>query len=149
MQIMICGSMQFAKKMLQVKKSLEELGFTVRVPCDIQKFIDEPNFSTDNHEKDYKHCLENDVIKTDMKSVVESDAILVLNYPKHNIEGYIGASTLMEIGLAYYHNKKILLLFPPPKLEEAKHSHELSIMQPYVLGGDINNIKKFCSSLGG
>ena len=135
--------MQFAKKMLLAKKKLEKLGLTVKVPCDIKKFIDESNFSTDNHEEDYKHCLENDVIKTDMKSVVESDAILVLNYPKDNIEGHIGTSTLMEIGLAYFHNKKILLLFPLPKLEKARYSHELSIMQPQILKGDIKNIKKF------
>ena len=142
---MICGSMHFAKKMLQVKKKLEKLGFKVKVPCDTQKFVDDPTYSTDNHDENYKHCLKYNIMKTDMKSVVESDAILVLNYPKYKIDGYIGASALMEIGLAYYHGKKIFLLYPPPELKKARHTHEITIMQPYILEGDINNVKKNCS----
>lgn len=129
--------------MIQAKKKLEKLGFEVKLPCDIDKFINEPNFSTDKHEEDLKHCLKNDVIKTDMKSAAESDAILVLNYPKHGTDGYIGASSLMEIGLAYYHGIKIFLLFSPPKLKDARYSHELSIIQPHILDGEIDNIKKF------
>ncbi len=142
---MISGSMQFARQMLQAKKKLEKMGFKVQLPSDTEKFINEPNYSTDNHEENYKHCLENDIMKTDMKSVVKSDAILVLNYPKYNLKGYVGASTLMEIGLAYYHGKKIFILFPPPKLKEARYTHELLIMQPHILNGDLNNIKKFLS----
>jgi hypothetical protein len=53
----------------------------------------------------------------------------------------MGASVLMEIGLAYYLKKKIFLLYPPPPLDVAKYSHEVLIMQPIILNGDLSKIK--------
>jgi len=141
MKITICGSMHFAKEMLEVQRKLGEIGHKAEVPCDTQKFVDEPDFTTDNHEEDYKHCLETDVVRKSFKSIEEGDAILVLNYPKNGVKGYIGASVLMEIGLAYYFHKKIFLLYPLPPINEVKSTHEILIMQPIVLNGDLNGIK--------
>lgn len=140
MKIMICGSMHFAKEMMEAKKRLEEMGHEAEVPCDTQKFIDEPDFTTDNHEENHKHCIENDIIRKCFNTIAESDAILLLNYPKNDIDGYVGASGLMEIGLAYHLGKKIFLLNPPPRLEEAKYTHEILIMQPVILNGDLGKI---------
>lgn len=141
MKIFICGRMYFAKEMLEVRKKLEEMGYAVEVPCDTQKFVDEPQFTTDNHEENYQHCLENDIIRKSFNSIAESDAILILNYSKNGVNGYVGASSLMEIGLAYHLNKKIFLLYPPPPVKEAKYSHEILIMQPIILNGDLDLIK--------
>ncbi len=141
MRIFICGSMYFAKEMLGVKKKLEEMGYVAEVPCDTQKFVDDSDFTTDNHEENYQHCIENDIIRKSFDSIAESDAILMLNYPKNGINGYVGASGIMEIGLAYYLNKKIFLLYPPPPVKEVKSSHEILIMQPIILNGDFSKIQ--------
>ena len=141
MKVFICGSMYFAKEMLAAKKKLEEMGHVVEIPCDTQEFIDNQDLTTDNHEEDYKHCIENDIIRKSFNTITESDAILVLNYPKNGVNGYVGASGLMEIGLAYYLDKKVFLLNPPPKVEEAKSSHEILIMQPVILNGNLDLIK--------
>ncbi|MFH1364071.1 MAG: hypothetical protein ABIH52_00270 [Candidatus Aenigmatarchaeota archaeon] len=140
MKIMICGSMHFAKDMMETKKKLEELGHDAEVPCDTQMFIDDPNFTTDNHEENHKHCQENDIIRTCFNEIENRDAILVLNLPKNGVDGYVGASSFMEIGLAYHFRKKIFLLHPPPKVEDAKSSHEIIVMQPTILDGDLSKI---------
>jgi hypothetical protein len=140
MKITICGSMHFAKEMLENKKTLEEIGHIVNVAPDTQKFIDEPNFTTDNHEEDYNHAVENDIIRKHFNLISGSEAILVLNYPKNGIDGYIGGCVLMEIGLAYYLKKKIFLLYPPSSINLIKYSHEILIMQPIILNGDLTKI---------
>jgi len=132
--------MHFAKEMLEAKKKLEEVGHTVEVPCDTQKFVDNSEMTTDNHEENYKWCIDNDIIRECFNSIAKNDAILLLNYPKNELNGYVGASGLMEIGLAYYLNKKIFLLYPPPSVKEAKYSHEIIIMQPIILNGNLNLI---------
>lgn len=141
MKIFICGSMYLAKEMLEAKKKLEELGHIAEVPCDTELFVDNPDMTTDSHEENYKHCVDNDIIRKSFNSIAENDAILILNYPKNGVEGYVGASGLMEIGLAYYLNKKIFLLYPPPPVKEVKSSHEILIMQPVVLNGNLDSIK--------
>ncbi len=141
MKIFICGSMHFSKKMLEVQKKLQESGHIVGVPCDTCEFADDSDMTTDNHEENYKWCIDNDIIRKCFDSIAESDAVLFLNYPKNGVVGYVGASGLMEIGLAYYLKKKIFLLYPPPPVKEAKYSHEILIMQPVILDGDLSKIK--------
>ena len=140
MKIFICGSMHFAKEMLEAQKKLKEFGHIVEVPCDTRLFIDKPDMTTDNHEEDSKHCIDNDIIRKSFNSIAENDAILVLNYPKDGVNGYVGASGLMEIGLAYFLKKKIFLLYSPPPVKETKYSHEIFIMQPVILNGDLSLI---------
>jgi len=140
MKIFICGSMHFSKEMIEAKKKLKEMGHIAEVPCDAQEFVNNHKMTTDNHEKNYKWCIDNDIVRKCFNSIAKSDAVLFLNYPKNGIDGYIGASCLMEIGLAYHLNKKIFLLYSPPPVKEAKYSHEIIIMQPTILNGNLNLI---------
>jgi hypothetical protein len=143
MRIVICGSMRFAKEMMEAKKKLEKMGHNAEVPCDIQKFLDDPNFTTDNHEENYKHAIETDVMRECYNKIEKSDAIVVLNYTKNGVQGHIGANSLIEIGLAYHFKKKIFLLNNPPDVMKEKSTHEVLIMQPIVLHGDLNKIQKY------
>lgn len=140
MKIFICGSMHFAKEMFEAQKKLKELGHAVEIPCDAQEFVDNHQMTTDNHKENYKWCIDNDIIRKCFNAITESDAVLLLNYPKNKTDGYVGASGLMEIGLAYHLNKKVFLLYPPPPVKEAKYTHEILIMQPTILNGDLNLI---------
>ena len=140
MKIFICASMYFAKEMLDIKKKLKEMGHIAEVPCDTQDFVSKPEMTTDNHEENYKWCIDNDIIRKCFNSIAESDAVLLLNYPKNGLNGYVGASGLMEVALAYHLKKKIFLLYPPPSPKEVKSSHEILIMQPTILNGDLNLI---------
>src|SRR3989344_4599554 len=132
MKIMICGSMTFAKEMLETKKKLERLGHKVNVPLDTQSHIENPKL-IDDFESNYKHVQETDIMKKCFNLIAKSDAILVLNRLKNGIKGYVGTSSLMEIGLAYYLNKKIFLLNSIPESRDHRWAHELSIIKPTIL----------------
>ncbi|MBI4176188.1 MAG: hypothetical protein HY518_03210, partial [Candidatus Aenigmarchaeota archaeon] len=134
MKIKICGSMAFSREMIEAKKRLDSMGHAAEIPCDAVT-VAEGLYDNTDMEADFEHCVKNDVIRKDLKSLSECDAILVLNYPKNGINGYIGASTLMEIGLAYHLGLKIFLLNKPPPVEKARYSHELRIINPVVLYG--------------
>ncbi|MBU1177900.1 nucleoside 2-deoxyribosyltransferase [Patescibacteria group bacterium] len=140
MKITICGSMTFAGKMSEAKKELEKQGHVVFVPCDIEKHLENPAL-VDNFAEDLPHMIANDVIRDHFDLIEKSDAIVVLNYPKNGCDGYVGASTLMEMGVAYYLHKKIFTLFDIPASDKARWAHEVSAMQPVVLAGDLGKIK--------
>lgn len=140
MKIMIVGSMTFAKDMMKFKQELEILGHDVMVPCDAEFHVENEEI-IDNLEEDYKHLTENDILRKCFNLVAQSDAILVLNKPKYDIPGYIGTSTLMEIGIAYHLGKKIFILHNVPSSKEYRWTHEIRVMQPEIINEDLSLIK--------
>ena len=132
--------MSFAKEMLEAQKTLQGMGHTAEVPCDTDMHIEKPEF-IDNIDGNYVHCLEKDIVWKCFDLVAKADAILLLNYPKNNIGGYVGTSSLMELGLAYYLKKKLYLLYPFPDPNKIRWAHEVSIMLPVILNGDLKNLK--------
>ncbi len=139
MRIQICGSMTFAKEMKKAQKKLEELGHTVTVPTNTQKHIADPTFQ-DNLSLNLVEGRKNKVLKKNFDLIAVSDAILVLNYSKNNIDGYVGASTLMEIGLAHYLGKKVFLFNKIPHYSDVRWAHELEIIQPVIINQDLTKI---------
>jgi hypothetical protein len=135
MKITICGSMFFSKEMLLVKTELEKAEHTVFVPSDVHDCAENPDLAAD-----VEHCLRTNVQEECFNNVANSDAILVLNYKKNGIEGYIGGATLMEIGIAQHLKKKIFLLNPVPKVEDLRYSVEIQIAKPVILNGNLNLI---------
>jgi hypothetical protein len=140
MKIMICGSMSFAEKMRMLQHDLQEMGHEVLVPADVDLFIENPKFN-DDLALDREHLMTNDVIRKCFDLLAASEFVLFLNYPKNGISGYLGASMLMEIGLAYYLRKEICLLFPLPSAAEARWAHEVSSFSPLILNGDIEPLR--------
>jgi len=136
MKITICGSMNFAKEMLETKSELEKMGHQAIVPQSVHDCLKNPELNMD-----LDYCRERNVQEECFKSVAEGEAILVLNYERNGIKGYIGGATLMEIGLAQHLNKKIFLLYPPPKIEDLRYSVEIQLAKPIVLNGNLDLIK--------
>ena len=143
MRLMVCGSMRFAKQMLDAKQQLQRMGHEALVPVDTELFAADPAMSTDDHEGNYRHCIDNDIVRRCLEQLAASDAILVLNLEKNGVSGHIGANSLIEIGLAYYLKKKIFLLHAPPSVTEEKSTHEVLIMQPVVLDGDLSRLQAY------
>ena len=133
---MICGSMHFAKKMLEAQKILKNLGHDAMIPCDTHECLDNPNLNMD-----LEHCVNMEIDKSCFNKVAKSEAIVVLNYPKNNINGYVGGATLMEIGLARHLDKKIFLLHNVPSEDDLRYAHEIKLAGSIVLGGDLTKIK--------
>ena len=125
MKITICGSTAFIKEMEAVANQLKHLGHEVEFPpveftdgdgkkwqtLDYYKFkksepFEDPEFLNNHTQRirDHFACVE------------WCDVVLVTNYDKNDVANYIGPNTLMEMGLAFYLNKKIYLLNPIPNV---------------------------------
>lgn len=131
--------MKFAKEMFAAKETLEKMGHEVQVPHTIELNIDDEQL-TDDLDQNFLNCIENDTMRKCFQQVADSDAVVVLNYPKNGIDGYVGTSTLMEMGIAYFMHKKLFTLFPYPSDKEERWAHEVRIMQPQVLNGDLSKV---------
>lgn len=138
MKITVGGSMTFAKEQVEMKKKLEELGHEILITDDIESFAKDEKIKQ-SFEDELKLCLEYDVIRSFFNKIAESDAYLICNYEKNGVLGYLGASVLMEIGLAYYLNKKIYLLSEIDK--EQKYALEIAVMAPIIVNDDLTKIK--------
>lgn len=140
MKIMICGSMSFAKEIAELQSQLMSFGYDVLIPCDTELHIEKPGF-IDDLDKDREHLVENNIMKRCFDILADSEAVIFLNLPKNNIDGYIGTSSLMEMGLAYYLGKKIYLMYPYPDPHIHRWAHEVASFHPIILNGDVGSLR--------
>lgn len=141
MKITICGSMKFSGKMLETKKELEKNGHIAYIPCDTEDHVKDEELKDkfDNDlENELKHCFEKDVLRDGFDNIEKSDAIIHLNYPKNGIDGYIGPSGLMEIGVSFHLKKKIYLMNEVNKNQ--KWALEVLLTKPIILNGNLGKI---------
>jgi len=140
MKVTIVGSSVFAKQMVEYRDKIIALGhennlhehYIAQGTGGMKDMIERINKEHANVK------IENDYIKHHYNEITESDAILVLNLDKNGIKNYIGGNTLMELGFAHVHNKKIFLLNPIP---EMGYSEEIKAVQPIILNGSLSLIK--------
>jgi nucleoside 2-deoxyribosyltransferase len=90
-----------------------------------------------NDEERINVKIEHDFIREHFRKIEQADAILVLNYKKKDIEGYIGGNTFLEMGHAFGLGKKIYLLYPVPAMD---YNVEMHAMQPIILDGDLTKL---------
>ncbi|MCA9459964.1 MAG: hypothetical protein KC550_05445 [Nanoarchaeota archaeon] len=149
MIITICSSVDFTPKIIEIKKELENKGHKVNIPYFTQKIIEGKVSYTEymkSKEKDggdilLRNAQAMDMIQRYWNFIKNSDAILVLNINKKGIENYIGGSTLMEMGFAYGHGKKIYLFNPVPDRSERMHYvDEILDLKPIILNGNLEKL---------
>jgi nucleoside 2-deoxyribosyltransferase len=146
MKITICGSIAFFREMLQIKNKLEKINHQVKMP---PTHIPDQNGNMISVEQYYKirKAENNDqswiwqekekAMRDHFDKVEWADAVLILNYSKRNVENYIGANTLLEMGLAFHLEKKIYLL---NKIPEISYKEEILGMRPIVIDNDLTKI---------
>lgn len=133
MKIIICGSVAFAKEMLEIKQKLEKQNHIVIVPANTDKYA---NGTIDVENKWEK--IELDVIRAYFEKIKKTDAILVINKDKNNVKNYVGGNSLIEIAFAHVLHKKVFLLNPIPQIN---YSDEIEAMNPVILNNDLSKIK--------
>jgi len=149
MKITICGSMTFYNEMLTLKKDLESLGHEVLIPSLALEVPGEGKYfgqyMEDNGgidafpEGHLLWQLKSDAISEHFEKIEKSDSILVANYEKKGVSGYVGGNTLIEIGLAFYLKKKIFIFNNVSS--EISYKQEIMGMQPIILNRDLSKIK--------
>ena len=134
MIIAICGSIKFFDQMLEVKNQLEQMGHNILIPVRAEgvDYWSENNAGRIEAKKKFKFISEH------MDNIEKSDAILVVNLTKGDIENYIGANTFLEIGFAHHRGKKIYLLNAIP--DQKYIEDEILTVEPIIINGDFTKI---------
>lgn len=122
--------------MLEVKHALERAGFTVLVPSDLDHLEKNESYMTKDEDK-ISAKIEFDFIREHFRKIELADAILILNYKKKGIAGYIGGNTFLEMGYAFGLGKKVYLLYRVPEMD---YKTEMHAIQPVVIEGDLSQI---------
>ncbi len=146
MKITICGSTAFYDEMLDVENKLKILGCEVKLPpCEIKddngtmipvkEYYARRKTTTDNDNWIWNRKTE--AITDHFGKIEWADVILVANYDKNNVMGYIGGNTLIEMGVAFFLKKPIYLLSQIPKIS---YKEEILGMKPVVLENNLEKI---------
>ncbi len=137
MKIVICGSMSFAKKIVEVTDKLLDLGHKVHLPPNVRKYASGMKPSETRSES-IKNKVEKDLIRKYYQWIKEADVVLIVNEDKNDIKNYIGGNAFIEMAFGYVLNKKIYLLNSIP---EVSYKDEIIAMKPIVIDSDLEKIK--------
>ena len=130
--------MQFFDQMRQLKSDLEGLGYGVHLP--------EAEESEDFYASlpaDAKPAMKKKFIDAHLQKIQTSDAVLIANYLKRGIQGYVGPNTLIEIAFAYALKKQIFLLQP---MADQPCKDEVDGLVVVQMSGDVRNVRSFLLS---
>ncbi|MBI2032985.1 MAG: hypothetical protein HYT10_00765 [Candidatus Levybacteria bacterium] len=132
--------MAFVKDMVKVRAELNILGHDASVPVGTEPHLTNERF-VDILKDNLMFCIENDIMRKNFEEVARHEAVLVLNHKRNKLDGYIGISALMEMAIAHFLKKKIFLYYPHPDYNKVRWAHEVAIMQPIIIHGDLTKIK--------
>ena len=136
MKIALCHSMQMAEKAKEVQNWFEREGHKAFPSGFNEKFI---GLSDEEKEKlKLQQKYEVDAMREHWEVIKNSDVVLVLNYKKNDIPGYIGGNSFLEMGWTYILEKPIYLLNPIPKMPY--YETEIIAMKPVVIYGDLSKV---------
>jgi uncharacterized ferredoxin-like protein len=118
--------------MAQTKEKLESAGYKVLMP-----HLEFEDFHEIKNEKgEFWRKKKAEFMRDHFRKIRKSDAILVLNYDKEGVKGYVGGNTLLDIAVAYEHDKKIFLLNSPTP--DQPYSDEIQVINPTILNGNLD-----------
>lgn len=132
MIITLCCRAKFFDRLYSIKEGIESKGHEVLLPSMV----------------DYHHLeetalfkVQHDLIRSHFKKIDKSHAIYVANYDSKGIEGYVGGSSLIEMGKAFDREIPIFLLKDVDK--KLSYREEVLAMQPFVVGADWDALDRF------
>lgn len=136
MKILIICSKSFYYSIPKIQTLLEQEGHTVYLP----NCYEHPE--TENQMKalgSQEHAaFKAAMFQKSEKVIAQMNAVLVLNYLKNTIKGYIGGATFLEMYDAFRLGKKIYLYNDIP---EGILSDEIAGFSPIILHGEVKKIK--------
>jgi len=121
--------------MKKAEKNLSNLGHEVLMPVQAEGV----DYWSDDRKSRVEAKKKFEFIGEHMDKIRKSDAILVVNITKKEIENYIGANTFLEIGYAHYKKKKIFFLNPIP--DQPYIIDEIETVETQIINGDYSKIK--------
>ena len=141
--ITICSSVSFYKQVIEVRDTLKKMGFRVLVPLTAGKMERTGDFRVETYKtwfsdpRNYKR--KTFLTKHHFNKVARGHAVLVANYEKKGIPGYIGGAVLNEMAIGFYLGKPIYILNSVEN--NVNYLEEILAMQPTIVHGDLGKIK--------
>lgn len=143
--ITICASASHYKDVLEVEKALKKMGFKVKIPSTANKMKRSKNFDPIFYKTWFKnkedYAKKTKLMKNHFRKVIECDAILVVNFEKNGVEGYIGGNTLMEMTLAFHYKKPIFIYNDIS--EDLSIKEEVFGLKPIFINGNLKKINRY------
>jgi hypothetical protein len=140
--IAVCASVSHYPHLPEIQKELKRLGYKAILPRTARKMIKSDNFSVEKHKAWYKdkslYKIKTALIKAHLKEIDKADAILVANYEKNGLAGYIGGNVLIEMAAAFIGKKPIFVLNPID--ENLGIKEEIYGLNSIFLEGKLENI---------
>lgn len=139
--IALCASADFFRDVIEVKKQLVKLGFSVLMPHGAIIMQRTGNYRVSDLKtwfKDNDYTSKTAFINDHLKKIARSHAVLVINNNKRSIEGYIGGNTLIEMAIAHYLKKKIFIMNPVSNA--LSYYEEVLGLNPTFINGDFSKI---------
>ncbi len=107
LHVAVCGSMSELLKMEALAQHLQAEGFAVTIPA-----AEERSFDWAAPVSDEAVALKRRFLNDYFDIIRSSDVVLVANYAKNGIDGYIGANALMEAACGHALHKPVFFLYP-------------------------------------
>ncbi|HKC14726.1 MAG TPA: hypothetical protein VKC89_02055 [Patescibacteria group bacterium] len=140
--IVICSSASFYEKLFPIEKELKKLGYKVVLPKIAHKMKKNKNFDVNFYKTWYKnpndYAKKRKLMNAHFRKIVKGDAILVTNFDKNGVRGYIGGNAFMEVTIAYHYRKPIFIL--NEITENSTIKEEIYGVNSTFLKGDLNRI---------
>jgi len=140
--ITICSSASHYKQVIEIERELKNLGFKVKIPKTANTMKKNGDFDVSHYKTWFKdkndYHKKTKLMLAHFKKVVESDAILVTNFEKNGIKGYIGGNALMEMLVAFL-NKKPIYIYNKPS-NKLSIIEEIYGLKPIIINSDLSNI---------
>lgn len=131
--------MQFDAEMEAAASSLRGMGYETEKP----NIVEGHAYGVGEY-LDANVLLKRGFIDEHFRKIDRSDAILIVNHTKKDIEHYIGGNTLMEMTYAYSSGLDIFLLHPIPDMT---YHDEIAALHPIVLDGDLSKVSDYFTHL--
>lgn len=127
-------------EMETLKSKLKKIGFSeVFMPKGFGK-DDKEIKEKMTTEEDGKRKIAFDLINLHYRKILQSDCVLVANYEKKSVPGYVGGNTFLEMGFAFVTGKPIFMLNPIPNMA---YTSEMEGMQPIVINNKLTIIREY------
>lgn len=141
--IAICASASHYRQAIDIAEGLKSLGYTVILPKVANIMKKNNNYDVSfyktwfSNKNDYKKKTQ--YVKEHFRKIIKSDAVLVTNFEKNKIKGYIGGNVLMELTIAFHYKKPIYILNEISK--DLSILEEIYALEAKFIDRDLRKIK--------
>ncbi len=142
--ITICASAAHYKQALEIEAQLKKLGYKTKVPKTAGVMKRTGNFDVASYKTWYENKSDygkkTALMKGHLKKIDAADAILVTNFEKNGVPGYIGGNALLEMFYAFLQKKPIYVYNEIS--EGLAIAEEVYGLNPIFIGGDLTRISQ-------